>query len=67
MLDWIADTLLKIVNYVPALFVAQDSANFMLIRAMFGLMLIVLIVVVIAGSGYIWSAISRRLRDRSAP
>jgi hypothetical protein len=67
MLDWIADTLLKIVNYAPALFVAQDSANFMLIRAMFGLILIVLVVVVIAGSGYIWSAIARRLRDRSAP
>lgn len=67
MLDWIADTLLKIVNYVPALFVAHDSANFMLIRAMFGLILIVLIVVVIAGSGYIWSAVSRRLRNRSTP
>jgi len=66
MLDWIADTLLKIVNYIPALFIAPDSANFMLIRAMFGLILIVLMVVVIAASGYIWSAISRRLRDRSA-
>jgi hypothetical protein len=39
----------------------------MLIRAMFGLILIVLIVVVIAGSGYIWSAIARRLRNRPAP
>jgi hypothetical protein len=45
---WIAHKLLAIVNFVPALFVAEDSAHFMLIRTMFTLLLIVLIVCVIA-------------------
>ncbi len=48
MLDRIADAIWATVNAVPALFVEQDSPNFMLIRAMFGLLLIVLIVYLIA-------------------
>ena len=48
MLNWISDTIWSIVTFVPALFVAEDSPNFMLIRAMFGLMLIVLIVYLMA-------------------
>ena len=48
MLDWITEKILAIVSFVPALIVAQDSPSFMLIRAMFGLLLIVLIVYVIA-------------------
>jgi hypothetical protein len=48
MLDWIAHKLLAIINFVPALFVVQDSAQFMLIRATFTLLLIVLIVGAIA-------------------
>jgi len=48
VLDWFSETIWAIVTYVPALFVAEDSPNFMLIRAMFGLLLIVLVVYVIA-------------------
>ena len=48
MLDWIAEGILAIVTFVPALFVDRESPNFMLIRSMFGLLLIVLIVYLIA-------------------
>jgi hypothetical protein len=59
MLDWIAQKLLAIVNFVPALFVAEDSAHFMLIRTMFTLLLIVLIVGAIALVRPFCSAIAR--------
>jgi hypothetical protein len=45
MLDWIGGTFLAIVT---ALFVEQDSPTFMLIRGMFGLILMVLVVYLIA-------------------
>ena len=48
MLDWLVEGIIAIVTFVPALFVAEDSPNFMLIRAMFGLLLIVLVVYIIA-------------------
>ena len=48
MLDWFSETMLKIVTSVPALFVAEDFPTFMAVRAMFGLILIVLVVYVIA-------------------
>ena len=48
MLDWISDTIWSIVTYVPAIFVDQNSPSFELVRAMFGLLLIALIVYVIA-------------------
>jgi hypothetical protein len=48
MLEWIADKIFAIVTAVPALFVDEKTPNFMLIRAMFGLLLIVLIVYLIA-------------------
>ena len=48
MLDWISDTIMAIVTAVPAIFVEQESPNFPLIRAMFGLILIAVIVSVIA-------------------
>jgi hypothetical protein len=59
MLDWIAHKLLAIVNFVPALFIAEDSAHFMLIRTMFTLLLIVLIVGAIALVRPFCSAIAR--------
>jgi hypothetical protein len=37
MPHWISETIMTIVNFVPALFVPQDSPQFTLIRAMFGL------------------------------
>jgi hypothetical protein len=48
MPHWISETIMAIVSYVPAMFVDQESPNFPLIRAMFGLILIALIVYVIA-------------------
>ena len=42
MLDWFSETMLKIVTSVPALFVAEDSPTFTVVRAMFGLIPIVL-------------------------
>jgi hypothetical protein len=48
MPHWISETILAVVNFIPALFVAEDSPNFMLIRAMFGLLLIVLVMYLIA-------------------
>ena len=48
MLDWIGEKILAIVTFVPALFVAENSPTFMAVRAMFGLLLIVLIAYLIA-------------------
>ena len=48
MLDWFSETMLKIVTSVPALLVGEDSPTFMAVRAMFGLILIVLVAYVIA-------------------
>jgi hypothetical protein len=48
MPHWISETIMAIVSYVPALFVDPESPNFALIRTMFGLILIVLVVYVIA-------------------
>ena len=48
MLDWIGEKILAIVTFVPALLVAEDSPTFMAVRAMFGLLLIVLIAYLIA-------------------
>jgi hypothetical protein len=48
MPHWISDTIMAIVSYVPAMFVEPESPNFPLIRAMFGLILIALVVYLIA-------------------
>ena len=48
MLDWISEKIMAIVSFIPALIVDQESASFPLIRTMFGLILIVVIVYVIA-------------------
>jgi hypothetical protein len=48
MPHWISEQLLAIVTFVPALFVSETSPNFMLIRVMFGLLLIALVVYLIA-------------------
>jgi hypothetical protein len=58
MLDWIVGWIFAIVTFIPALFVAEDAPNFMLIRTMFGLLLIVFVVFVIATQPF-RSAVSR--------
>ena len=55
MLDWISDTIMGIVTFVPALIVDQESANFPLIRAMFGL-------IMITGIVYVMAVLTSRLR-----
>jgi hypothetical protein len=61
MLDWIVEKIWAIVTYVPALIVAEESPNFTLIRAMFGLLLIILIAYLIAMRPF-RSAIARSMR-----
>jgi hypothetical protein len=48
MLDWMGEKIWAIVTLVPAVFVAEGSPNFIAIRAMFGLLLIVLVAYLIA-------------------
>ena len=67
MLDWIAEKLLSIVNFVPALFVAEDSLHFMIIRAMFTLLFIVLLICVAIMVRPFFSAIARRMGKASDP
>lgn len=65
MLEWISHRLLAIVNFVPALFVDKGSANFELVRAMYGLILIVLILYVFANLRPLCSIISGYLSRAS--
>jgi hypothetical protein len=65
VLDWVGDKVLAIVGYVPALFVEEGSTKFMLIRAMFGLLLIVLIVYLVAVRPF-RSTIARCMRAMSS-
>lgn len=48
LLDRITDWLIRAVTFIPAMFVAEDSPEFVLIRAMFALTLITIIVFLIA-------------------
>ena len=70
MLDWFSETMLKIVTSVPALFVAEDSPTFMAVRAMFGLILIVLVAYVLLGGHFapllpaIWKVSNLFVRKR---
>jgi hypothetical protein len=65
MLDWIAERILALVNFFPPLFVA-DEHHFVLIRAMFGLLFVVLVVYVLAmlPFGSIISRIRSKLRKQ---
>ena len=67
MPHWISESILAIVNFVPAQFVAEDSPRFILIRAMFALMFIVLILLMIAMLRPLWSAIARSVKKTSKP
>jgi hypothetical protein len=48
MLDRMAEWLMQVTTAVPAIFVAEDSPQFILIRAIFALILITVIVYLIA-------------------
>jgi peptidoglycan/LPS O-acetylase OafA/YrhL len=47
MLDWISESILAIVHAVPAVFV-NDEHHFFLMRAMFALLIMVLLVYIVA-------------------
>jgi cbb3-type cytochrome oxidase subunit 1 len=47
MFDWIVEKLLSVAHWVPALFLEEGSPNHNLVRAMFALLLLVLVVYVI--------------------
>jgi hypothetical protein len=61
MLERVANAILEVVNYLPAQFVTQDSPNFTLVRAMFGLIFIVLIVFLISSAKPVCTAIAHYL------
>jgi hypothetical protein len=65
MLDWVVEKIWAAVTYVPALIVEEHSPSFTLIRAMFGLLLIVLIVYLIAMRPF-RAAIARCVRTMSS-
>jgi TRAP-type C4-dicarboxylate transport system permease small subunit len=48
MLEWMIDGFFSLLKSFPALWTDEGSANFMLVRAMLGLLLIVLIAYLIA-------------------
>jgi hypothetical protein len=48
MIDWIVEKLLSVAHWVPAIFLEAGSPNHDLVRAMFALLLLVLVVYLIA-------------------
>jgi flagellar biogenesis protein FliO len=48
MLHWLVEKILAVVNFVPALFVEQDSPRFEIVRGLFGLMFVLLVLIVFA-------------------
>ena len=48
MIDWIVEKLLSVAHWVPAIFLDEGSPNHDLVRAMFALLLLVLVVYLIA-------------------
>ena len=41
MLDWLIDGFFSLLKSIPAVFTEEGSANFMLVRAMLGLVLVI--------------------------
>jgi hypothetical protein len=65
MLDWLVHQIIAIVTYIPALIVAQDSLHFYIARAMFALLLIVLVMLVVALRAEILSCITRLWKEHT--
>lgn len=67
MLDQFAEWVLSVLNSVPVLF-GSDTPHFLLIRAMFALLLIVIVVYVIAMAPFrsVIAGIAARVRKRVA-
>jgi hypothetical protein len=61
MLDWISDRLFDLMTWLPAQFTVAESPTFYLVRAMFGLIFIVLIVAILALLQPYWSGITGKV------
>jgi high-affinity Fe2+/Pb2+ permease len=61
MLYWLVDQILDVVNFVPALFVEQDSPRFEMVRGLFGLMFVLLVLLALA----LWPKRSNTMRGRT--
>ena len=48
MLREISETIVEVVSYIPALFVPRDSVHFVLARGIFGILLVVLVIIILA-------------------
>ena len=61
MLHWSTEKLLEIFEYIPELIADRNSPNFPLIRAMYGLILLTVIVYLVV----IWGATIKRYAKRA--
>ena len=48
MLHWLVEKILAVVNFLPALFVEQNSPRFEIVRGLFGLVFVLLVLIVFA-------------------
>jgi len=66
MLEWMIDGFFSMLKSVPAIWTEEGSANFMLVRAMLGLLLIILIACLLAFQPFRGTISSgfRKLTDR---
>jgi high-affinity Fe2+/Pb2+ permease len=48
VLHWFVEKILDVVNFLPALFVEQNSPRFEIVRGLFGLMFVLLVLIVFA-------------------
>lgn len=62
MLTWISDTIFRVFSWVPNWLYADDTPRYFIVRAMLGLLLIVVVILAIAAWDH-W----RRQRRKSAP
>jgi high-affinity Fe2+/Pb2+ permease len=46
VLHWLVEKILDVVNFLPALFVEQNSPRFEIVRGLFGLLFVLLVLIV---------------------
>jgi high-affinity Fe2+/Pb2+ permease len=48
VLHWLVEKILAVANFLPALFVEQNSLRFEIVRGLFGLLFVLLVLIVFA-------------------
>jgi hypothetical protein len=48
VLPWLVEKILAVVNFLPALFVEQNSLRFEIVRGLFGLLFVLLVLIALA-------------------